>query len=160
MQLPFFFRKHYSAFSIQCIPMLFHNTIYFIYNKQRDLEQTYPSPNTQHTNRKRSSECRNSETEVKSNQRQKKYQANYKQRESQKSSEQIASNNIGRNYWPSIIPVKYLKLRCLHTVQKCFSFIITSIFICILSHLLGQSDKIPKIDNLCQDLELLNQTVF
>lgn len=76
MQLPFFFRKHYSAFSIQCIPMLFHNTIYFIYNKQRDLEQTYPSPNTQHTNRKRSSECRNSEMEVKSNQRQNKYQAN------------------------------------------------------------------------------------
>lgn len=74
MQLPFFFRKHYSAFSIKCIPMLFHNTIYFIYNKQRDLEQTYPSPNAQHTKRKRSSECRNSET--KGNQRQNMYQAN------------------------------------------------------------------------------------
>lgn len=48
MQLPFFFRKHYSAFSVECIPMLFHNTIYFIYNKQRDLEQTLPQThNTQ-----------------------------------------------------------------------------------------------------------------
>lgn len=161
MQLPFFFRKHYSAFSTKCIPMLFHNTIYFIYNKQRALEQTYPSPNTQHTNRKRSSKCWNSETEVKSNQRQNKYQANQRNKgKVRKSSEQIASNNKGKNYWPNTIPVEYWKLRCLHTVPNCFSFIITLIFICIVSHLLGQSEKIPKIDNLCQDLELLNQSIF
>lgn len=72
----------------------------------------------------------------------------------------IATNNIGMKYWPSIIPVKYLKLRCLHAVPKCFSFIITLIFICILSHLLGQSDEIPKTDHLCQDLELLNWPIF
>lgn len=42
MQLPYFFQETLRAFSIKCISMLFHNTIYFIYNKQRDLEQTLP----------------------------------------------------------------------------------------------------------------------
>lgn len=153
MQLPYFFQETLRAFSIKCISMLFHNTIYFIYNKQRDLEQTNPSPNAQH--RKWRNKCRSSEAN--GNRRQNTYKANKtEQRENYDSFEQRASNRKGRNYRLSSILTVFLKLRCLHTgtFLFCYYFNLNPYY---------QNEPftwtVRKPLYICQDSELLNQTI-